>query len=212
MKALFLIAHATKGDEIHHNISAYIHSDSSETKLLMAKYQQDRSYLQSRYFSKARIICAQLTSWLEFGEMEGKGSNNRNRRLEYFSENCTKAHLATLYSHLGSAVDIPRILAARTLNDEACKDLMTQVLVHSMEDLWCLEFDPSKRNSSAKLERENKEEIYNRFRDLKDRVDTLPAAKVPPGYFELPLKASFPRYVLFNQGLEPRKREGRWRE
>ena len=144
--------------------------------------------------------------------MEGKGSNNRNRRLEYFSENCTKAHLATLYSHLGSAVDIPRILAARTLNDEACKDLMTQVLVHSMEDLWCLEFDPSKRNSSAKLERENKEEIYNRFRDLKDRVDTLPAAKVPPGYFELPLKASFPRYVLFNQGLEPRKREGRWRE
>lgn len=211
IKVLFLIDHATKGDAIHHNISAYIHSDSSQMKLLMAKYQHDRSYLQSRYFSKARIICAQLTSRPEFVTLAEK-RGNRDRRLEYFSENCTKAHLATLYSHLGSAVDFPRILAARTLNDKAFKDLMTQVFVHSMEDLWCLEFHPSKRNSSAKLERENKEEIYNRFRNLTDRVDGLPAAKVTPGYFEIPLKAGFPRYVLFDQGLEPWKWGRCWRE
>lgn len=199
MKVLFLIDHATKGDAIHHSISAYIHSDSSEMKLLVAKYQKDRSHLQSRYFAKARIICAQLTSRPKFVTLDEKGGN-RDKRLEYFRKNCTKAHLATLYGHLGSAVDIPRILSARTLNDKAFMDLMIQVFVHSMEDLWCFEFKPSKANSSAKLEKESREEIYNRFKVLTDRVDGLPAAKVMPGYFEIPLKAAFPRYVLFHRG------------
>ena len=75
MKVLFLIDHATKGDAIHHNISAYIHRHSSEMKLLMRKYQKDRSHLQSRFFGKARIICAQLTSGYQFWELEREESN-----------------------------------------------------------------------------------------------------------------------------------------
>ena len=84
---------------------------------------------------------------------------------------------------------------------------MTQVFIHSMEDLWLFEFHPSKRNHSGKPDKENKEEMYNRFRNLTDRVDGLPAAKVMPGYLKIPLKAGFPRYVLFNRDSEPRKWE-----
>lgn len=72
-----------------------------------------------------------------------------------------------------------------------------------MEDLWCFEFHPSKQNLSAKREKENKDDVYNRFRGLTDREDGLPAAKDLPGYVEVPLTAKFPRYVLFGQGGRP---------
>lgn len=212
MKVLFLIDHATKGDAIHHNLKPFFPSpsSSSELKLLMSKYRIDRSHFQTRYFAKARTICAQLTSRREFleldTEMEGMVSS-RTSRLAYFSEKCSKVHLATLYSLLASAVDIARILLARTPNDRAFKNLMTQVFIHSMEDLWCFELHPSKQDLPAKREKENKEDVYNRFRDLTDREHGLPAARDLPGYLEVPLKASFPRYVLFGQVARPRHEE-----
>ena len=133
---LFLIDYATKGDAIHHNISAHVHSDSSEMVLLMRKYLSDRSSFQNQFFAKARTLCAQLTSRFEFQGIDRKGKGregSRGKRLEYVGEQCTDEHLATLYSHLASAVDIPKILAARSPNDKAFKDWTTQVFVHSME-------------------------------------------------------------------------------
>ena len=124
---------------------------------------------------------------------------NKSGRLIYFRDKCTDVHLAAVYSHLASAVDIPNILAARSPNDKAFKDLMTQVFVHSMEDLWLFEFHPSKRGLSAKLEKENKEKMYNRFRTLTGRIHGLPAAKAVPGYLDVPLKFDFLRYVLLKQ-------------
>ena len=202
MKVLFLIDHATKGDAIHHNLKPFFPSpsSSSELKLLMSKYRSDRSHFQNRYFAKARTICAHLTSRREFLELDtemGELGSSRASRLAYFSEKCSKVHLATLYSHLASAVDIAKILLARTPNDKAFIKLMTQVFIHSMEDLWCFEFHPSKQDLPAKRDKENKEDLYSRFRVLTDREDGLPAAKDLPGYLEVPLKANFPRYVLF---------------
>lgn len=46
-----------------------------------------------------------------------------------------------------------------------------------MEDLWLFEFHPSKQGLSAKLETENKQRLYNRFRTLTGRSYGLPAAK-----------------------------------
>lgn len=209
MKVLFLIDHVTKGDAIHHNLNPFFPSSSpsSEMKLLMSKYRNDRSTFQNRYFAKARTICAQLTSRPEFVELEteqgGLGSS-RASRIAYFSEKCSNVHLASLYSHLASAVDISKILLARTPNDTAFKNLMTQVFIHSMEDLWTFEFHPSKQDLSAKQEKENKEDVYNRFKVLTDRVDWLPAARNLPGYLEVPLTANFPRYVLFGHIIRPR--------
>ena len=76
---------------------------------------------------------------------------------------------------------------------------MAQVFIHSMEDLWCFELHPSKQDLPAKREKANKEDMYNRFKDLTDRVHGLPAARVMPGYLEVPIRADFPRYVLFGQ-------------
>ena len=73
-----------------------------------------------------------------------------------------------------------------------------------MEDVWFYELQPCRRNIGAKMERENREEMYRRFRGLTDRVDGLPAAKVAPGYLDVPLRAGFPRYVLFDCDLAPR--------
>ncbi len=202
MKVLFLVDHATKGDAIHHVIKAYVDERSPEMKLLMSRYLKERCKFQHLFFKKARNICVQLTSRNEFLELERAGVN-KGRRLGYFNEQCTEAYLANLYSHIGSAVDIPSILAAQTPNEKPFKRLMTQVFVRSMEDLWCLEFHPSKRNLSAKVERENKEELYGRFRDLTDRFDGLPAARDMPGYLDVPLRADFPRYVLLGQTLGP---------
>ena len=207
IKVLFFIDHATKGDAIHYNISAYIHSDSPEMKLLMTRYRVHRSRLQNKFFTKARTICAQLMSRHEFLEIERVSGDNKGRRLEYFSEKCTNARLASLYSHLASAVDIPKILTARTSNNKAFKDLMTQVFIHSMEDLWSFEFAPSQHDLPAKFKKESREDMYNRFRDLTDREDGLPAARLMPGYLEVPLKAGFPRYVLFNTDPRPRNRD-----
>lgn len=81
---------------------------------------------------------------------------------------------------------------------------MTQVFIHSMEDLWYYELQPCRQRIWAKIEKVNKEEICNRFRGLTDRIQGLPAAKVMPGYLEVPLKAGFPRYVLFDRDLRPR--------
>lgn len=209
MKVLFLIDHATKGDAVHHNLKPFFTppSSSSEMKLLMSKLYSGRSHFQNQYFAKARTICAQLTSRRQFTELETETeellSSGRARRLAYFSEKCSKVYLATLYSHLASAVDIPKILLARTPNDKAFKNLMTQVFIHSMEDLWCYEFHSSKQDLSAKREKENKDDVYNRFRILTDREDGLPAVKDLPGYLEVPLTAKFPRYVLFGQGVGP---------
>ncbi len=202
MKVLFLVDHATKGDAIHHAIKAYVDERSPEMKLLMSRYLKERCKFQHLFFKKARKICVQLTSRYEFLELERAGVN-RDRRLGYFNDQCTEAYLANLYSHIASAVDIPSILAAQMPNEKAFKRLMTQVFVRSMEDLWCLEFHPSKRNLSAKVERENKEELYGRFRDLTDRFDGLPAARDMPGYLDVPLRADFPRYVLLGQTLGP---------
>ena len=171
-------------------------------KHLISKCRTTRSSLQTSFFAKARSICKQLTARDEFlalGE-HGKGSDRR-RRLEYFGAKCTKVRLATLYGHLGSAVDISRILEARSPNEKVFRDLMTQVFVHSMEDVWFYELQPCRQNISARLEKENKEEIYDRFKGLTDRVDGLPAAKVLPGYLDVPLMAGFPRYMLFNREL-----------
>ena len=197
MQVLFLVDHATKGDAVHHAISAYVAEDSSEMKQLMSKYRVGRSSYKTQFFAKARIICAQLVARYEFLEL-GEEEGDRERRLAYFGEKCTKARLATLYSHLASAVDIPRILAARRPHEKAFRALMTQVFVHSMEDLWWFEFQPSKQNLSATLEQQNKEAVYSRFRDLTDQINGLPAARDMPGYLEVPLKIDFPRYVLFN--------------
>lgn len=212
MKVLFLVDHATKGDAIHHNLKPFFPSpsSSSELKLLMSKYRSDRSNFQNRYFAKARTICAQLTSRREFAELKmdmGESGSSRASRLAYFSEKCSKVHLATLYSHLASAVDIAKILLAQTPNDRAFKNLMTQVFIHSMEDLWCFELHPSKQDLPAKREKENKEDVYNRFRVLTDREHGLPAAQDLPGYLEVPLKAKFPKYVLFGQVARPRNEE-----
>ena len=212
MKVLFLIDHATKGDAIHHNLKPFFPSpsSSSELKLLMSKYRSDRSHFQNRYFAKARTICAHLMSRREFLELDtemGELGSSRASRLAYFSEKCSKVHLATLYSHLASAVDIAKILLARTPNDKAFIKLMTQVFIHSMEDLWCFEFHPSKQDLPAKRDKENKEDLYSRFRVLTDREDGLPAAKDLPGYLEVPLKARFPRYVLFGQEARLRNEE-----
>ena len=212
MKVLFVIDHATKGDAIHHNLKPFFPSPStsSELKLLMSKYRSDRSNFQNRYIAKARTICAQLTSRHEFIELDmenGELGSSRASRLAYFSEKCSKVHLATLYSHLASAVDIAKILLWRTPNDKAFRNLMTEVFIHSMEDLWCFEFHPSKQDLPAKREKENKEDVYNRFRVLTDREYGLPAAKDSPGYLEVPLKANFPRYVLFGQDARPRNEE-----
>ena len=76
-----------------------------------------------------------------------------------------------------------------------------------MEDLWYFEFQPGKRDISATLEKENKDKVYSRFKDLTDRFDGLPVARNVPGYLEVPLKAGFPRYVLFEQGTRPRNEE-----
>lgn len=207
MKALFLINHATKGDAINHHIRAFVPSPSStEMRLLMSKYRSDRSTFQNRFFAKARPICAQLTSRREFLETEGAESN-RARRLEYFGEKCSDIHLSTLYSQIGSAVDVAKILAARTRNEKAFKKLMTQVFIHSMEDLWWFELHPGKQGVSAKVEKEDKEEVYGRFKDLTDRFNGLPAARDLPGYLEVPLKADFPRYVLFGHDTRPRNEE-----
>ncbi|CAF9942122.1 hypothetical protein IMSHALPRED_003215 [Imshaugia aleurites] len=199
MKVLFFIDHATKGDAIHHNIRTFVTETSPEMKLLMSKYRNDRSRFQKLFFTKARIICAQLTSAHDFLELDP----TRARRLAYFDDRCTNAHLSTLYSHIASAVDVPRILAARTPNEKAFKDLMVQVFIHSMEDLWCFDVQPSKQDLSAKVEKENKEDVYSRSRDLTDRSYGLPAAREMPGYLKVPLKAGFPRYVLFGQGPPP---------
>ena len=80
---------------------------------------------------------------------------------------------------------------------------MTQVFIHSMEDVWYFELQPCRQHISARLEKENKEKIYNRFRGLTDRIDGLPAAKVMPGYLDVPLRAGFPRYMLFDRDLRP---------
>lgn len=210
MKVLFLVDHATKGDAVHCKITTMVPEASSEMKLLMNKYRSDRSSFQNRFFAKARTFCAQLTSRHEFLELvdELKDTNTWASRLAYFNEKCTKAHLSTLYSHLASAVDIPKILSARTPNDKAFKNLMTQVFIHTMEDLWCFELHPSKRDLPAKREKENKEDVYIRFRNLTDRVHGLPAARDMPGYLEVPLQANFPRYVLFDQDPRPRNEQG----
>ncbi len=129
--------------------------------------------------------------------------SNRARRIAYFSASCTKAHLSTVYSHIASAVDIPRILAARTPNEKAFRDLMAQVFIHSMEDLWRFEFHPSKQDLPAKREKANREDMYNRFKGLTDRITGLPAARALPGYLEVPIRADFPRYVLFGQDFRP---------
>ena len=81
---------------------------------------------------------------------------------------------------------------------------MMQVFIHCMEDVWFFELQPCRRNVGARLERENKEEMYRRFKGLTDRVVGLPAAKVVPGYLDVPLRAGFPRYVLFDRDLGPR--------
>lgn len=205
MKVLFFIDHATKGDAIHYNIRRFVNETSLEMKHLMSKYRSDRSSFQNRFFSKARAICAQLTSRHVF-EMEALESN-RAKRLAYFSDRCTDAYLSTVYSQIASAVDIPKILAARTPHHKAFKNLMTQVFIHSMEDLWCFEFHPSKQDISAKLEKENKEDVYNRFKILTDPVNGLPAARDMPGYLDVPLRADFPRYVLFSQSTRLRNEE-----
>ena len=199
MKVLFFVDHATRGDAIHYSIQKFVEDTSPEMILLMNKYRKDRDRSQTRFFVKARTICAQLTSRHEFLGMDGL-DNNKSSRLAYFRGNCSNANLSTLYSHIESAVDIPKILAARTPNERAFKDLMTQVFIHTMEDLWCFEFHPSKQNLSAKLEKMNKEDVYNRFKNLTDPVNGLPAARTMPGYLEVPLRASFPRwrYVLPN--------------
>ena len=202
MKVLFLVDHATKGDAIHHAIKAYVDERSPEMKLLMSRFLKERCKFQFLFFKKARNICAQLTSRSDFLELE-RAEVDRGRRLGYFNEQCTEAYLANLYSHIGSAVDIPSILAAQTPNAKAFKRLMTQVFVRSMEDLWCLEFHPSKRNLSAKVEKENKEELYGRFKDLTDRFDGVPAVRDLPGYLDVPVRADFPRYVLLGQTLGP---------
>ena len=205
LKVLFLIDHATKGDAIHHALSAHIHPSSLEMKHLMFKYRTTRSRLQNAFFAKARTICAQLTTRYEFLELHEKGKgSDRGRRLEYFGGKCTKARLASLYGHLGSAVDIQRILAAEGPDEKAFRDLMMQVFIHSMDDVWYYELQPCRQNVSARLEKENKEKIYNRFRGLTDRIDGLPAAKVMPGYLDVPLRAGFPRYVLFDRDFRPR--------
>lgn len=155
-ESAFLTDHATKGDAIHHAIGAFVHPDSSEMVLLVCNYLSECSSLQNHIFAKARRICAQFTSRLEsLGKVEKPG--NKSGRLIYFRDKCTYLHLAAVYSHLASAVDIPNIFAARSPNDKAFKDLMTQVFVHSMGDLWLFEFDPSKQGLSANLEKENKE-------------------------------------------------------
>ena len=76
---------------------------------------------------------------------------------------------------------------------------MTQVFIHSMEDLWYYELQPCRQRIWPKIEKVNKEEICNRFMGLTDRIQGLPAARVMPGYLEVPLKAGFPRYVLFDR-------------
>lgn len=73
-----------------------------------------------------------------------------------------------------------------------------------MEDVWFFELQPCRRNIGAKMEKGNKEEMYRRFRGLTDRVDGLQAAKVAPGYLDVPVRAGFPRYVLFDHDLGPR--------
>ena len=206
MKVLFLIDHATKGDAVHFNISRFVHPASTEMKRLMSKYRSDRSNFQSRFFGKARTICAALTSRREFVEMEAS-KPNIEKRISYFRDRCTKSHLSAVYSPIASAVDIHRILAARTPTDRAFRDLMTQVFVHSMEDLWCFELHPSKQDLSARLEKESKEDVYNRFKALTDRVNGLPAARGVPGYLDVPLRAEFPRYVFFSQDPRPRNEE-----
>ena len=76
---------------------------------------------------------------------------------------------------------------------------MAQVFDHSMEDLWCFEFHPSKQDLPAKQEKANREDMYHRFKGLTDRVTGLPAARALPGYLEVPIRADFPRYVLFGE-------------
>ena len=203
LKVLVLIDHATKGDAIHHALSADIHPNSLEMKHLMFKYRTHRSKLQNAFFAKARTICAQLTTRHEFVELHEKGSD-RGRRVEYFGGKCTKARLESLYGHLGSAVDVPRILAAQGPNEKAFRELMTQVFIHCMEDVWYYELQPCRQNVSARLEKENKEEIYHRFRGLTDRIEGLPAAKVIPGYLDVPLRAGFPRYMIFDRDFRQR--------
>lgn len=133
------------------------------------------------------------------GETNNTTNSDRARRLAYFSAHCTTALLAALHRPIASAVDIHTILLARTPNAAAFKTLMTQVFIHSMEDLWNYEFHPSQQGISAAMERENREEVYDRFKGLTDRCDGLPAARDLPGYWEVPLRAGFPRYVLFGR-------------
>lgn len=163
-----------------------------------------RSRLQTTFFAKARALCKELTSRGEvvvLGEMgKGKGKgmgSQRERRMGYFAGKCTKKRLAGLYGHLASAVDVKGILAARGQGERALRDLMAQVFVHCMEDIWFCEMRAWRRDGLAKTERGDREEMYRRFRGLTDRVDGLPAAKVGPGYLDVPLRAGFPRYMLF---------------
>lgn len=67
-------------------------------------------------------------------------------------------------------------------------------------------FHPSKQNLSAEVEKENKEDVYSRVRDLADGINELPAVKDVPGYLEVPLKAKLPWYVLFDQSPTARPR------
>ena len=206
-RVLFLIDHATKSDALHHHLRAILPPSSSSSsnalRLLMRKCRSERSHLQNRYFAKARTICLQLVSAREFLDLVGtepQTNSDRARRLAYFRAHCTTTLLATLHRPLASAIAMHTILLARTPNAAAFKTLMTQVFIHSMEDLWSYEFQPSQQGISATMERENREAVYERFKGLTDRVDGLPAARDLPGYWEVPLRAGFPRYVLFGQG------------
>ncbi|KAF6232613.1 hypothetical protein HO173_009281 [Letharia columbiana] len=132
MKVLFLIDHATKGDALHHNISPLLirstssPSSSSIPKRLMSKYRSDRSSFQNHFFAKARLIRSQLTSRRDFLDLflmsyDDDTTDSQARRLAYFDQKCTTAHLSTLYHRIASAVDIPRILAARSPHKKAFK-------------------------------------------------------------------------------------------
>ncbi|CAD6575955.1 MAG: hypothetical protein ASARMPREDX12_007656 [Alectoria sarmentosa] len=205
-RVLFLIDHATKSDALHHHLQTILPPSSSSStalRLLMRKCRSERSHLQNRYFAKARTICLQLVSAREFLDLVGtepQTSSDRARRLAYFTAHCTTTLLATLHRPLASAIAMHTILLASTPNAAAFKTLMTQVFIHSMEDLWSYEFQPSQQGISATMERENREAVYERFKGLTSRVDGLPAARDLPGYWEVPLRAGFPRYVLFGQG------------
>lgn len=71
---------------------------------------------------------------------------------------------------------------------------MTQVFVHSMEDLWLFEFHPSKQGLSARLEKENKEKMYNI-----QSFQNPDGSYLRTGYLDVLLKFDFLRYVLLKQ-------------